>query len=537
LARLKAQEKWRISHVNEKFSVSKTLPELNLVPSSLLDQDLESISNFYEGGRFPTMVWHSRESGASLLCSSRPSDKDEDNSGHPRRVIDAVKKACFSDDAEDPISFELSSVTGSSKLPTLQKLQASYLDLCDTCFCHSNKDFWTTDSSWLGKVDGSRWLEHVQKTLTIASEIANTLLINKRSVIVHDLTGRDFALVIISLVQLFVDPYYRTLIGLQTLIQKDWVVKGHPFCQRLGVFQDTDKGPKNWVFYKDEHILDTDQSPVFILFLDCVHQLLTQFPSQFGFTEQFLLLLIDSVHMCLFETFLFNSEHERKRFVYDSLESLWDFIATEVPPLKFKDLFLNRLYNIDKRINMDESSRILSDASPDLRFRSKNDLVTSSSKGSLASSHKKVQKSKKKKPDWLSVSVHYQSASDPNVSVINPDSSCIHVNLWHKYFLRWTPTVDLTKGSSWDFSQQLQQIELLEELKYLEDRHEHLKGKLYELEHPENQGSDSWSTTVPGVRRSRRGFPNKYSNEYMNELLSHFTFCKLIHPEVENTPC
>ena len=72
LARLKAQEKWRISHVNEKFSVSKTLPELNLVPSSLLDQDLESISNFYEGGRFPTMVWHSRESGASLLCSSRP---------------------------------------------------------------------------------------------------------------------------------------------------------------------------------------------------------------------------------------------------------------------------------------------------------------------------------------------------------------------------------------------------------------------------------------------------------------------------------
>ena len=72
LARLRAQENWRISRVNEKFSVSKTLPELNLVPSSLLDQDLELMSEFYEGGRFPTMVWHSRESGASLLCSSRP---------------------------------------------------------------------------------------------------------------------------------------------------------------------------------------------------------------------------------------------------------------------------------------------------------------------------------------------------------------------------------------------------------------------------------------------------------------------------------
>ena len=72
LARLKAHENWRISRVNERFSVAKTLPELNLVPASLLDQDLELISRFYEGGRFPTLVWHSRESGASLLVSSRP---------------------------------------------------------------------------------------------------------------------------------------------------------------------------------------------------------------------------------------------------------------------------------------------------------------------------------------------------------------------------------------------------------------------------------------------------------------------------------
>ena len=72
LARLRAQENWRITRVNNNFSVAKTLPELNLVPASLLDHDLELISEFYEGGRFPTLVWHSRESGASLLSSSRP---------------------------------------------------------------------------------------------------------------------------------------------------------------------------------------------------------------------------------------------------------------------------------------------------------------------------------------------------------------------------------------------------------------------------------------------------------------------------------
>lgn len=70
--------------------------------------------------------------------------------------MDAIRKACFSADAKDPVSVELSNVSGTSVLPTLQKLRSSYLDLCDACLCHSNKDFWATDSSWLGKVDSSR---------------------------------------------------------------------------------------------------------------------------------------------------------------------------------------------------------------------------------------------------------------------------------------------------------------------------------------------------------------------------------------------
>ena len=72
LARLRAQEHWRISRVNEDFNLCKTLPELNLVPSSLDDEALKSVSGFYVDGRFPTLVWHSRETGATLLSSSAP---------------------------------------------------------------------------------------------------------------------------------------------------------------------------------------------------------------------------------------------------------------------------------------------------------------------------------------------------------------------------------------------------------------------------------------------------------------------------------
>lgn len=39
--------------------------------------------------------------------------------------------------------------------------------------------------------------------------------------------------VVASLAQLLIDPYFRSLNGFQSLIQKEWVAMGHPFCTRL----------------------------------------------------------------------------------------------------------------------------------------------------------------------------------------------------------------------------------------------------------------------------------------------------------------
>ena len=48
------------------------------------------------------------------------------------------------------------------------------------------------------------------------------------------------------------------------------------------------------------------QSPLFLLFLDCVWQLMNQYPSAFQFTETYLALLSDSMWVPVFSTFLFN---------------------------------------------------------------------------------------------------------------------------------------------------------------------------------------------------------------------------------------
>ncbi|KAK0144915.1 Myotubularin-related protein 10-A [Merluccius polli] len=98
-----------------------------------------------------------------------------------------------------------------------------------------------------------------------------------------------------SLVQVMCDPHCRTQEGFQGLVQKEWVMSGHRFYSRLNYHRDNDK----------------EEAPVFLLFLDCVWQLWSQFPSRFQLTDHFLLALYDSTHLPLFSTFLANCQRER----------------------------------------------------------------------------------------------------------------------------------------------------------------------------------------------------------------------------------
>lgn len=135
--------------------------------------------------------------------------------------------------------------------------------------------------------------------------------------------------VVSSLIQIIVDPYWRSIAGFQSLIQKEWVVLGHPFASRLG------------------HVLnqDVEPSPLFLLYLDCVWQLLQQYPTAFQFSETYLTTLWDSAHLSIFETFLFNSERER-------------YLAEKVNvTLTFK-LFQNLIVQLTGRDTFDFSKRL-----------------------------------------------------------------------------------------------------------------------------------------------------------------------------------
>lgn len=112
---------------------------------------------------------------------------------------------------------------------------------------------------------------------------------------IHCSDGWDRTTQLVSLVQIMLDPYYRTIEGFGVLIEKDWVSFGHMFKTRNG--------------WKSTNPFEEDKrSPIFLQFLDCVHQLLNQYPYEFEFNLRFLTDLAYYCRTGLFGNFLCDSQ-------------------------------------------------------------------------------------------------------------------------------------------------------------------------------------------------------------------------------------
>jgi len=273
----------RVSRANENWQMSHSLPQQFIVPGHVTDEKLGMLAGLFMANRPPVWVWGTPEGGAlflqpnlSVLPSLQIDQLRDDYYGVTKgRVVKEI-------DLERILPFQSS-------------VEESYATVLELHCIESEKEADKIDHEYFSRLENSGWLLFVSKSLRTSMDVCERLW-NRETVVLIEGEARGYSILVASIVEILLEPDFRTRQGLEQLIENNWVSLGYPFSVNHQL-----SSPKT----------ENNVVPIFLLFLDCVFQLTEQFPSQFDFRPEYLIDLWDTALLPVFDTFIFDSEHDR----------------------------------------------------------------------------------------------------------------------------------------------------------------------------------------------------------------------------------
>ncbi|GAB5593661.1 phosphatidylinositol-3-phosphatase ymr1 [Umbelopsis nana] len=363
-------DSWRFSSINRDYSFSPTYPRVLVVPSKISDNVLNYAAKYRSKARIPALSYLHWANKATITRCSQPmvgikqarSIQDEKlieaifasnvPNGLNGQVVYGSTAANLIIDAR-PMANAVGNVArgaGTENMENYRNCKKKYTGIDNIHVMRDSLarmcDAMQGSESIGGMINKfalqrSNWLKHISSLLDGTLVIVKSVHIFNSHVLVHCSDGWDRTAQLVSIAELCLDPFYRTYRGFQILIEKEWVAFGHKFADRCGHISNekyfinlantggsaaanTIKDMQNKLYKSGFHQRET--SPVFHQFLDCVFQLIKQYPARFAFNEKMLSELHYHVYSCQFGTFLFNSEYERTQNQPQSKTcSIWDY--------------------------------------------------------------------------------------------------------------------------------------------------------------------------------------------------------------------
>ncbi|KAM9043343.1 phosphatidylinositol-3-phosphate phosphatase MTMR7 isoform 1-T1 [Megaptera novaeangliae] len=315
---------WQLSDVNRDYRVCDSYPTQLYVPKSATAHIIVGSSKFRSRRRFPALSYYYKDNHVSICRSSQPLSGFSARCLEDEQMLQAIRKASPGSDFiyvvdtrpklnamanraagkgyenEDNYSNIKFQFIGIENIHVMRNSLQKMLEVCEL------KSPSMSDFLW--GLENSGWLRHIKAIMDAGIFIAKAVSEEGASVLVHCSDGWDRTAQVCSVASLLLDPHYRTLKGFMVLIEKDWISFGHKFNHRYG---NLDGDPR-------------EISPVIDQFIECVWQLMEQFPCAFEFNERFLIHIQHHIYSCQFGNFLCNSQKERQELkIQERTHSLW----------------------------------------------------------------------------------------------------------------------------------------------------------------------------------------------------------------------
>lgn len=319
---------WVSSKLNFDNQMSDSYPCVLYLPSEVSESDIIGSASFRSKGRIPALTWFDKNRGTFIMRCSQPKigttgkHSVEDENLVQRALNISPMKRLVIFDARSMLAASGNRLKGKGTEDIVNRyrgMKLLYMNIANIHAMRESIDKLQTvcesvqDNKWLSLLESTQWLSHIRSVLKGATLVAHYLTEKNTSVLVHCSDGWDRTPQLTSLAQILLDPFYRTFKGFKILVIKDWISFGHRFKDRLG-----------------DPMAPSQRSPIFLQFLDCVCQILFQFPSSFEFTSGYLLRIAQHINSGWFGNFLCNSFKEREQHhMMRKTISIWAHLDTD----------------------------------------------------------------------------------------------------------------------------------------------------------------------------------------------------------------
>ena len=329
---------FRKTKLNENYGLCASYPKFLITCGEITDSDYKGSSEFRTKNRLPTLayfhpptkgtIWRSAQTKSGLTGNRNRFDED--------LLLDIAKisdkKKAYIYDCRPYLSAMANKLKGAG-FENVENYPGAEIIFCEIDHIHSARtalhkiysmlkyNRFSDDKKFLSNFENSGWPNFIFGIIRASINIASSVR-SGFSVLIHCSDGWDRCSQLTAFSQLLIDPYFRTIRGYMTLIEKDFLSFGHQFRFRNG-------------YYSKEENNENQNSPILLQYLDATHQLLVQYPMYFEFNMKFLLFIANSINSGLYGTFLYNNEKEREqKNAKNNTMSCWTEILNNINQYK-----------------------------------------------------------------------------------------------------------------------------------------------------------------------------------------------------------